>query len=294
MAAIRIGVSGWSYDSWRNGRFYPDDLPRRAELEYVTRRFPAVEINGSFYSLVKPDSWIRYADAAPDDFRFAVKGSRFITHMKSLKDARTPLANFLASGVLRLEEKLGPILWQLPERAADAGRLKSFIDLLPDDTERASRLARRHDHRLTGRASFVSHSNRPVRHGLELRNERLFTDDIVRHCRARDIALVVSDSGGKWAYTEEQTAAWTYVRLHGAPRVYASRYSDQRLDHWADRILDWHRGTVPDDADRITDLDRPAGGADRDVWVFFDNDQKGNAPLDARRLVDRLGSEPAG
>lgn len=111
--SIRVGVSGWTYASWR-GEFYPEDLPRRRELEYASRQFGTIEINGSFYSLLKPETYRGWYDATPAGFR-AVKGSRFITHNKKLGDVETPLANFLASGVLALKEKLGPILWQLPE-----------------------------------------------------------------------------------------------------------------------------------------------------------------------------------
>ena len=113
MGETRIGISGWTYPPWR-GRFYPKGWPQNRELEYASRQVSSIEINGSFYSLQRPESYGAWYDASPEGFVFSIKGSRFITHLKRLKDVETPLANFFASGVLRLEEKLGPFLWQLP------------------------------------------------------------------------------------------------------------------------------------------------------------------------------------
>jgi len=162
MKEVRIGVSGWSYGEWR-GRFYPDALPRRRELEYLSRQVNSVEINGSFYSLQRPSSYARWYDATPPDFRFAVKGSRFITHMKKLGDVEVPLANFFASGVLRLGEKLGPILWQLPPNLGyHEDRMARFLELLPRDTVSAARLARRHDQRLEGRSWIRVEVDHPI------------------------------------------------------------------------------------------------------------------------------------
>src|SRR5688572_25164571 len=133
MSEIRIGVSGWSYPEWR-GNFYPKGLVQRRELEYASRQMNSIEINGSFYSLQSPDSYRKWAAATPDDFLFALKGSKFITHTKKLKEARVPLANFFASGVLLLGEKLGPILWQLPPWFRfDRETIGDFLDLLPSD-----------------------------------------------------------------------------------------------------------------------------------------------------------------
>ena len=120
---LRIGISGWRYAGWR-GKFYPKDLPQHRELEFAGASFNSIEINGSFYSLQLPSSYQRWFEATPRDFLFAVKGGRFITHMKKLRGVETALANFFASGVLALREKLGPILWQLPPSLGfDADRL---------------------------------------------------------------------------------------------------------------------------------------------------------------------------
>src|SRR4051794_41475684 len=126
MARIRIGISGWRYAPWR-GTFYPKGLAQKNELSYAASKVSTIEINGSFYSLQRPESYARWYEETPDGFVFAVKGSRFITHMKKLRDVDTALANFFASGVLRLRDKLGPILWQFPERfPVDLERFAEF------------------------------------------------------------------------------------------------------------------------------------------------------------------------
>lgn len=135
--AIRIGISGWRYAPWR-GVFYPVGLPQRSELEYASARFGSIEINGSFYSLQSPKSWQAWHDATPEGFLFAVKGPRYLTHMLRLREFERPLANFLASGLLKLGDRLGPILWQLPPNFAfDSGRLDAFLSALPRDTGEA-------------------------------------------------------------------------------------------------------------------------------------------------------------
>lgn len=287
MGKIRIGVSGWSYDHWRDGVFYPDGLPRRRELEYATRRFNSLEINGSFYSLLRPDTYRKYAGTAPDGFVFAVKGSRFITHSKKLKDPRTPLANFFASGLLRLEEKLGPVLWQLPDMSWDLERTRRFLELLPKDTRDASRLARKHDQRVNGRASMVVHRNRRIRYALEPRDPDFFCEEGARVCRNAGVAMAFADSGD-WPYTEELTAGFVYLRLHGSPRTYASDYGPRRLESFAEKIRAWKGGEEPPDPARLTER-VPPRRKERDVYVYFDNDAEGHAPHDARALMKVLG-----
>src|SRR4051794_16292034 len=149
---LHIGISGWTYPPWRNGAFYPVGLAQKRELEYASRQVNSIEINGSFYSLQFPSSYRAWYAATPPGFIFAVKGGRFITHMKRLRNIDAPLANFFASGPLLLKEKLGPILWQLPPMLKfDRDLLDSFFRMLPRDTKQAAALARRHDQRLDGR-----------------------------------------------------------------------------------------------------------------------------------------------
>ncbi|MFO7963034.1 MAG: DUF72 domain-containing protein [Desulfobacterales bacterium] len=286
MTDIRIGISGWTYGNW-HGDFYPEDLPKRKELEYAGRIFNSIEVNGSFYTLIKPDTWRRYYEQTPPGFLFAVKGSRFITHTKKLKDIKTPLANFFASGFLELREKLGPILWQFSARGPEKGRYEAFLELLPKNTKEAAELAKHHDHRLSGRASTRVDRNRRIRHAFEIRDEKLFVPEFVRLIRRHGVALVFSDSG-KWPYIEEITGGFVYLRLHGSPHTYASRYSDKDLDRWADSIRRWTSGSEPDHPERITDR-KPPQRKTRDAYVYFDNDYHGHAPHDACRLMARLG-----
>ena len=286
MPAITIGTSGWSYKHWR-GRFYPTGLRQRDELAFVADQLDSVELNGTFYSLQRPTSFQAWHAQTPPAFSFAVKGSRFISHNKKLRDVDTALANFFASGVLLLREKLGPIVWQLPERMRfDAGRLDEFLAALPRNTTAAADLAKRHDVRVDGRNWTETDEERPLRHALEPRNLAFFTAECVNILRRHDVALVVADSG-KWPLFEEVTASFVYLRLHGSPRTYASRYSDAALDRWGSAIVAWAHGSQPGDAARITTLPLPSQ-QDRDVYCYFDNDGEGHAPLDATRLIERL------
>jgi uncharacterized protein YecE (DUF72 family) len=150
MSRIRVGISGWTYPGWR-GDFYPAGLPHRAELGYAAERLTSIEINGSFYSLQRPSSYARWREESPEGFVFAVKGGRFITHMKRLRDVDAPLANFYASGVLALRDRTGPFLWQLPPTLGfDADLLDDFLGRLPRTSDEAATLAQRHDGRLEG------------------------------------------------------------------------------------------------------------------------------------------------
>src|SRR6187402_855993 len=141
MTQLRIGISGWTYEPWR-GVFYPKGLVQKRELEYASRALNSIEINGTFYSLQSPESYRKWSAEVPDDFIFAVKGSKYITHRKRLQDIRIPLANFFGSGVLLLGKKLGPILWQFPPwERFDAKRISDFLKLLPKTTKAAAKLA---------------------------------------------------------------------------------------------------------------------------------------------------------
>lgn len=273
MGEVRVGISGWTYAGWR-GDFYPRGLPQRQELAYAADRLGTIEINGSFYSLQRPTSYAAWRDATPDDFLFAVKGGRFVTHMKRLRDVEAPLANFFASGVLALEGRLGPILWQLPERLRfDADLLASFFALLPRTVGEAAALARHHDAKLADDRALTraprGYADHRIRHALEFRHESFCTDESFVLLREHDIACVVADSAGRWPRAETVTSDLAYVRLHGDQELYASGYSDRALDSWAERIRHW--------------------SSDADVVVYFDNDAKGYAPHDALRLMGRLG-----
>ena len=287
-AGLRIGISGWRYPGWR-GKFYPKGLPHRRELEYASDAFNSVEINGSFYSLQRPSSYQRWYAETPDDFLFAVKGGRFITHMKKLRDVGTPLANFFASGVLALREKLGPILWQLPPNLGyDKERLEVFFNLLPRSTREASELAKKHDDKLKARAwTKIDPVPARLRYALEVRHQSFMTPEFFDLLRKHNVAFVIADTAGKFPYSEDLTADFIYIRLHGGKELYVSGYDDKALDWWSNRIEHWRKRRQPRDAKTIA---RPkAGPTRRDVFVYFDNDAKVYAPFDAQRLAERLG-----
>jgi uncharacterized protein YecE (DUF72 family) len=288
----RIGISGWTYKPWR-GRFYPAGLPQKRELGFAAARFATIEINGTFYGLQRPSSFAAWADETPEDFVFAVKGSRYITHFLRLKDVATPLANFIASGLLRLGPKLGPILWQLPPRTRfDPERLEPFLAALPRDTAAALEIARRHDARVAGRAWLAIDRRRPMRHALEVRHDSFRDPAFVRLLRRHRVALVCADAVD-WPLLMDLTADFVYVRLHGSEELYASGYDDDALDTWAARVAAWADGREPADVERVMGPCRPRKSG-RDVYVYFDNDIKVRAPADAAALAARLGAEPRG
>ncbi|HJT45489.1 MAG TPA: DUF72 domain-containing protein [Chthoniobacterales bacterium] len=286
---MRIGISGWRYAGWR-GKFYPKDLVQDRELEFAATSFNSVEINGSFYSLQLPSSYRRWHDATPADFLFAVKGGRFITHMKKLRGVETALANFFGSGVLALKRKLGPILWQLPPNLGfDPDRLREFFALLPRTFREAAKLGKKHDDKLKARAFTKVDSamaNRPLRHALEVRHQSFMTPDFFELLRTENIGYVIADTAGKFPYSEDVTADFVYIRLHGAEQLYVSGYNDQALDWWASRIKFWRRGKQPPDAKLVAS--NKIGSGQRDIFVYFDNDAKVHAPFDAIRLAQRL------
>ena len=284
---FRIGISGWTYAGWR-GVFYPDKLPQKRELEHSSRLFNAIEINGSFYSLQRPSCYQQWHERTPPGFIFSVKGSRFITHMKKLRDVEIPLANFLASGLLALREKLGPLLWQFPPNLGfHEERFDAFFKLLPRSTVAAAELARRHDERLNGRALTETDSEREIRHCVEIRHPSFLTPTFFQLLQHHRIAFVFADTAGRWPYAEDLTADFAYIRLHGAEELYASGYNDSALDWWAARLRHWVRGDQPSDARLITPQLKPRRAL-TDAFVFFDNDAKVQAPFDAQRLQARL------
>ena len=289
---VRIGISGWTYPPWR-GVFYPPYLPHRRELEFAAGRMNSVEINGSFYSLQRPSSYRAWFEQTPDDFVFSVKGGRFITHMKKLAGVQTPLANFFGSGVLALEHKLGPVLWQLPPMLGfDPDRLGWFFDRLPRTTTEAARIAARHDSRLRHGAITAASADRPLRHALEVRHPSYETPEFVQLLRRHDIALVVADTAGKWPFLEDLTSSFVYVRLHGSQELYVTGYDERALDWWAARVRAWVSGGSSPDARTVGPRVEPKQSG-RDVYVYFDNDVKVRAPFDAMSLAARLGVGPA-
>ena len=277
--SARVGLSGWAYREWRGG-FYPPGLPQRQELAHVAAHLSAVEVNASFYRLQRPTTYLAWAEQVPAGFPIAVKGSRYITHLKRLRGVEQALATFLASGPLALGPHLGPLLWQLPPTLAwEPGRgreqVEAFLDLLPRTTAAAAALATGHDPRIADRAWTTTDADRPLRHALEVRHDSFADPSFPAALAERGIALVLADTAGRWPALREATASFAYLRLHGETALYTSGYSPQALERWADVV-------------------RAETAAGRDVLVLFDNDVGGHAPRDAVALSRLLGLAPPG
>jgi uncharacterized protein YecE (DUF72 family) len=282
---LRIGISGWRYAGWR-GDFYPRGLPQRGELAFAAAHFSSIELNGSFYSLQRPESYLAWRAETPPDFVFAVKGGRYITHLLRLRNIEQALANFFASGVLALREKLGPVLWQLSASQPFDERIAAFLERLPHDLRSAAQLASGHDERLRGRSWTQVSGRRRLRHALEVRHPSFCCPEFVALLRRHGVALVVADTAGKFPVLEDVTADFMYLRLHGDVKLYESGYSSEALARWATRIRSWRSGKEPRDATRWAPRQR--GGPARDVYVYFDNDAKVHAPYDAQALARLL------
>lgn len=284
---IRIGISGWTYPPWR-GVFYPEKLPQKRELEYAASRFASIEVNGTFYGLQRPESFAHWAEQTPDDFIFAIKGSRYITHVKRAKDVDLPLANFFASGLLRLGPKLGPLLWQFPPSFKfDPETFETFLAKLPHTPAEAVKLAKRHEPRLNGRAWLRAKGVKRLRHAVEIRHDSFRDPAFIAMLKRHKVALVCADTV-EWPRLMDVTTDFVYCRLHGSEELYASGYDDAALDDWARRVVAWASGGEPEAAERIGKAARKRKSG-CDVFVYFDNDIKVRTPADARGLAERLG-----
>ena len=240
---------------------------------------------------------MRWYAETPEQFVFAVKGPRFITHMLKLRGVEQPLANFLASGVLALKEKLGPILWQFPPTLRfDPGRFEAFLALLPRDTATALKLARRRHPRMHGRSHLAIDQPRALRHAMEIRHESFLDERFIALLRGYNVALVIAETARKWPMPHDVTADFMYLRLHGDRELYRSGYGPAALARWAARITAWHSGREPAELPRgavRVGARAPRQPARRDVYCYFDNtDVKLRAPADARSLTRRLRLTP--
>lgn len=234
---VHVGTSGWNYDHWR-GSFYPEKGSKAAWLEYYTAIFETVELNATFYRSLRPIVFTHWYHRTPAGFIWAVKANRFITHIRRLHDAAEPLTRFCDS-LIPLKEKLGPVLLQLPPGLGfDPGAAEAFCQLLP----------------------------KTLRFTMEARHGSWFSDSALEMLQRYRIAWCISDTAGRYPYREAVTTDFVYVRLHGSQVLYASNYSEEELQQWADKISVWNQET----------------------FVYFDNDAMAYAPRNALRLREIL------
>jgi uncharacterized protein YecE (DUF72 family) len=260
---IRVGIGGWTFEPWR-GTFYPKDLAQKRELEYASRKLTSIEINGTYYGSQKRESFERWYAETPDGFVFSVKGPRFATNRRVLAESGESIERFFASGVMALEEKLGPVNWQfMPTKKFDPADFEAFLKLLPASVE--------------GRA---------VRHVVEVRHESFKTPDFVALLRARKVGVVLTDKDS-FPQIADVTAPFVYARLQRSAEDVATGYAPKALDLWAKRAAAWAQGGVPDDLERVAGAEKKPPKS-RDVFVYMINGFKPKAPAAAMALIERL------
>ncbi|OQW49328.1 MAG: hypothetical protein A4S09_12495 [Proteobacteria bacterium SG_bin7] len=287
MSKIFIGMSGWTFEGWRKG-FYPEGLSQKKELEYASLKVTSIEINGTFYSLQRPTSFTKWYEETPDDFVFALKAPQYITHVRRLKEVEEPLANFFASGVFCLKEKLGPILWQFPPNVTlKDDRFTKFLELLPFDSKAASKLAKKHSEKMNDRNVTKVHDDYPIRHAFEFRHMSFMNPEFVELLRKYGVAIVFGHAGDeKYPYMEDVTADFVYARMHGRGLEYKKGYPDETLEWWAKRLESWTAGGQPSDAQCM--VDKNPKNKKRDAYVYFDTNEKEFAPYDAMTLIRKI------
>jgi uncharacterized protein YecE (DUF72 family) len=259
---IRCGIGGWTFEPWR-GVFYPPGLSQKKELEYASRHLTAIEINGTYYSSFKPDSWAKWREATPEGFKFAVKASRFCVNRKVLADGKASMDIFLNQGLTELGDRLGPILWQfMATKKFDYDDFAGFMDLLPEKL-----------------------GDLPAKHVIEVRNGTFADPKFVGLCRDRGVAICVSENEN-YPIIPDITADIAYLRLISASDEIETGYEAKDLDLWAERFRAYAEGRVPGD---LTPIDRtgPPEGP-RDVYAFVIHEGKVRAPAAAMAFIERV------
>ena len=212
---IRIGIGGWTFEPWR-GTFYPEKLTQKRELEYASSKLSSIEVNGTYYSLMKPDSFKKWHDETPADFVFSLKATKFCTNRKVLADAGESIEKFVMSGLLELKDKLGPINWQfMGTKKFDPEDFGAFLNLLPKSVE-----------------------GRSLRHAVEVRHESFQTPEFYDMARRHDVAIVHAGDS-KFPEIGQATAPFAYVRIMGTREDEPQGYSEAELDAWAERAKGW-------------------------------------------------------
>jgi uncharacterized protein YecE (DUF72 family) len=261
MGKIRVGVGGWTYEPWR-GLFFPKGVTRERELEFASRHFSSIEIDGTYYRTQKRESFIRWREATPEDFVFSVKGPRYATNRRVLAEAGESIQRFFASGVTDLREKLGPILWQmLPTQKFNEEDFAAFLALLPREFDGLA-----------------------LRHAVELRHESFACAAAVEIAHKHGAAIVLAGDS-KFPEIAGVTAPFVYLRLMGSKPTPKQGYSNAALDLWAERAKAFAEGKMPDGLAPIVEPDRPEP---RDVYVYFIAGHKAHNPAAAQALIRRV------
>ncbi|MES2533221.1 MAG: DUF72 domain-containing protein [Pseudomonadota bacterium] len=261
--SIRVGIGGWTYEPWRDN-FYPAGLPQKQELHYASRQVTAIEVNGTYYSTMKPESFRKWHDETPDDFMFSLKASRFATNRKLLATAGDSISRFVGSGVAELRDKLGPIVWQfMPTKVFDAEDFAAFLALLPK-----------------------KEGSRQLRHVMDVRHDSFKTPEYLKLARQHGVATVFTDSD-KFPSFADLTSDFAYARLMASNAKLKNGYAPKALDGWAAAAQAWAAGKMPDALPRVDSGGDPAASR-RDVFVFFINGAKEKAPAAAQALLTRL------
>jgi len=260
---IRAGMGGWTFEPWR-GVFYPDGLKQAAELEYASRHVTAIEINGTYYSTFKPDSWAKWRAATPDGFKFSVKASRFCTNRRELAGMGESMEKFLNQGISELGDRLGPILWQfMGTKKFDPADFEGFLKLLPDTLD-----------------------GLPLVHVVEPRHDSFATPEFIALCRRYKAAICLAEHD-TYPRIADVTGPVVYARLQTGSDDVATAYPPNDLDLWAGRFKTYAEGGRPADLPAISPEEAPTTA--RDVYAFVIHEGKVRAPAAAMALLERTG-----
>jgi uncharacterized protein YecE (DUF72 family) len=260
---IYVGIGGWTFEPWR-GDFYPQGHPQKRELEYASRKLTSIEINGTYYGSQKPESFSKWHDETPDDFIFALKGSRFTTNRRILAEAGSSIERFFSTGILNLKHKLGPINWQLmATKKFDPEDFEGFLRLLPKSVE--------------GHA---------IRHAVEVRHNSFRTADFIALAREYGVAIVMA-ADSVYPQIADVTAPFVYARIMGTTEAQATGYAKSTIGTWVERARTWASGASPEGLEIVTP--NPAKTTARDVFLYVISGFKVRNPAAAMAIIERLG-----
>jgi uncharacterized protein YecE (DUF72 family) len=261
---IHVGIGGWTFAPWR-GVFYPEGLPHAKELSYAASRLTSIEINGTFYRTQTPATFRKWASEVPDGFIFSVKGPRFVTHRRDLKDAGESINRFLHSGVIELGDRLGPLLWQFPPtKKFDEADFGSFLELLPNDFDGAR-----------------------LRHVVEVRHASFCVPEFIRLLRGFETPVVFSEHE-TYPAIADVTGDFLYLRLQKGADSIPTAYPQNAIADWSTRLRAWMAGRTPADLPCIEAA--PAQIRPRDAFVYFIHEGKVRAPAAAMAMIGMLRS----